>query len=129
MGTSPEELGQLLRRVRSRRVMACLDTAHAYAAGELDPSPEGVKDLIKKWERHIGLRRLLVIHANDSQTSFGSAADRHENIGRGHIGLKGFRCLAKERDLWGADWILEVPGFKHNGPDKENLEILKKCFR
>lgn len=129
IGTSPEELGWLLQNAQSRRIRTCLDTAHAYEAGELSFDTAGIRDFLKRWRRHVGLRNLTVLHANDSKTSFGSGVDRHENIGRGHIGLGGFRRLAEVRDLWSADWILEVPGFENSGPDKKNLDALRSCFK
>ncbi|MDD5710650.1 MAG: deoxyribonuclease IV [Candidatus Colwellbacteria bacterium] len=129
VGGSPEEIGKLLRGVPSRRIGVCLDTAHAYEAGEINYTPKSIRDFLKRWKSHIGLRNLIVVHANDSQTPFASGVDRHENIGRGYIGLKGFGNLAKEKSLWKADWILEVPGFANNGPDKKNLDTLRNCFK
>jgi len=129
VGASPEEIGELLKGVPSRRIGVCLDTAHAYEAGEISYTPKSIRDFLKKWRTHIGLRNLVVIHANDSRTPFASGIDRHENIGRGHIGLKGFRNLAREKNLWNADWILEVPGFANDGPDRQNLSILRNCFK
>ena len=129
VGASPEEIGELLKGVPSRRVGVCLDTAHAYEAGEISYTPKGIGDFLRRWEAHIGLRNLIVVHANDSKTAFASGVDRHENIGQGYIGLKGFRNLAKEKNLWKMDWILEVPGFTNNGPDKKNLDTLRNCFK
>ncbi len=129
VGASPEEIGELLKGVPSRRIGVCLDTAHAYEAGEISYTPKSIKDFLRKWRTYIGLRNLVVIHANDSRTPFASGIDRHENIGRGHIGLKGFRNLAREKNLWNADWILEVPGFANDGPDRQNLSILRNCFK
>jgi len=70
----------------------------------------------------------VAIHANDSKAPASSSVDRHENIGQGHIGKESFKNLFKEKRLWGADWILEVPGFDGNGPDKKNLDILRSLL-
>jgi deoxyribonuclease-4 len=129
VGSTPEEMGVLLKKNHSERVGVCLDTAHAFEAGEVHYKPKDIKSFLKRWETNAGLDNLIVIHSNDSKTAFGSGVDRHENIGRGYIGLEGFKSLAKEAKLWNKDWILEVPGLEGSGPDKENLDILKNCFR
>jgi deoxyribonuclease-4 len=128
IGASPEEIGELLRSMRSKRAGVCFDTAHAYEAGEIDYTSGGIAVFLKRWGTSIGLENLVVIHANDSKTTFASNADRHENIGQGHIGLRGLKNLAKEKVLWSKDWILEVPGFDGRGPDKQNLDLLRSCF-
>jgi deoxyribonuclease-4 len=55
----------------------CLDTCHAHAGGE---ELLGIVDRVKAITG-----RLDLIHANDSRDEFNSGADRHDNIGRGHI--------------------------------------------
>jgi deoxyribonuclease-4 len=55
----------------------CLDTCHAHAGGE---ELDGVVDRVKAITGRIDL-----VHANDSRDTFDSGADRHDNIGRGHI--------------------------------------------
>jgi endonuclease IV len=106
-----------------------LDTAHAFESGIIREygAPE-IKRFIDEWDKAVGLGNIVAIHANDSKTPWNSHNDRHENIGAGHIGLQGFRVLAKEKRLWDKAWLLEVPGFKNEGPDKKNVDILKKCF-
>jgi len=37
----------------------------------------------------IGLKHVGLIHLNDSRVELGSKVDRHDNIGRGFIGLEG----------------------------------------
>ena len=128
IGSAPEEIGGLIEGTHSKRVGACLDTAHAYEAGEIRYGSGGIKDFLVRWETNVGLDNLMAIHVNDSKTAFGSGVDRHENIGYGDIGLEGFKNLAKEKKFWDKDWILEVPGFGNNGPDKRNLDILRSCF-
>jgi len=129
LGDTPEELGQIAKLVKSDRVKVCFDTAHAFTAGVIDYSPASIKEFIKKWKKEIGLDKLAVVHANDSKAEFGSAKDRHENIGEGRIGLKSFKELAKHKEFSSLPWILEVPGFDGSGPDKKNVNILKKMLR
>ncbi|MBI2017830.1 hypothetical protein HYS92_02160 [Candidatus Daviesbacteria bacterium] len=65
------------------------------------------------------------MHANDSKFELGSKRDRHANIGEGMIGREGFENLLNNPSLKELPFILEVPGFADNGPDKENVDILK----
>jgi deoxyribonuclease-4 len=52
--------------------------------------------------------------------------DRHENIGDGHIGLDGFRCLMSHAAFADAPFLLEVPGLDGKGPDAANIDRLKQ---
>jgi deoxyribonuclease-4 len=129
IGKDAEELGYILKKVGSKRVKVCIDTAHAFESGVIkEYSPAGIKEFLDKWDKEIELQNIVAIHANDSKTPWNSHNDRHENIGEGYIGLKGFKELAKEKRLWDKAWLLEVPGFDNEGPDKKNVDILKKCF-
>lgn len=108
------------------RVKVCLDTAHLFAAGYPVADPEGLGRTLDEFDRLIGLSRLVVVHANDSKVPFNSGVDRHENIGDGHIGLEGFRVILGEPRLRDLPFILEVPGVDNKGPDRENVERLKR---
>ena len=130
LGSTPEEIGEILKKIDSPRAKVCFDTAHAFEAGVIQyDSPGEIKKTFDIWNREVGLKNIVAIHANDSKTEFGSHNDRHENIGEGYIGLEGFKNLAKEKRLHDKPWILEVPGFEKTGLDKKNIEILKSCFK
>jgi len=130
IGKTAEELGLIFKKVGSKRLKVCLDTAHAFESGIIkEYSAPEIKRFVEEWDKAIGLEKIVAIHANDSKTPWNSHNDRHENIGEGHIGLKGFKELAKEKRLWDKAWLLEVPGFKNEGPDKKNVDILKSCFK
>jgi len=110
MGSSFEDLKRILDRVEdSRRVGICFDTAHAYAAGYDLHSPRGVDDTLLKFESVLGLGILKVIHLNDSKYGLGSGRDRHEHIGMGCIGEKGFRTLLKHHAVRNLPFIMETP--------------------
>jgi deoxyribonuclease-4 len=55
----------------------CLDTCHAWAAGE------ALIDAVDRIKAITG--RIDLVHCNDSKDSAGSGADRHANIGTGTI--------------------------------------------
>ena len=129
VGAWPEEMKIMLEGVNSNRVKICLDTAHSFESGLIEKyEPENIKTFLDYWDKEVGLDNVIALHVNDSKTISGSHNDRHENIGDGHIGLGGFKNLAKEKRLWDKPWILEVPGFEDSGPDKKNVDILKSLF-
>ncbi|MEK7479188.1 MAG: deoxyribonuclease IV [Patescibacteria group bacterium] len=126
---SIEDLAYLFAKVKSSRVKVCIDTAHAFEAGMItEYTPENIKKFADAWEEAIGFEHIPVLHANDSKTIAGSHHDRHENIGEGYIGKGGFANLAKEKRFRDKDWILEVPGFGGDGPDKRNVQILESLI-
>ncbi len=129
IGKTAVELAFILKKVGSKRLKVCFDTAHAYESGIVkEYSASEVKKFVDEWDNEIGIQNIVAIHANDSKTPWNSHNDRHENIGEGYIGLAGFKALAKEERLWDKAWLLEVPGFRNEGPDKKNVDILKSCF-
>ena len=125
VGSSFAEMGRLISAVDSPNMKVCLDTQHSHAAGYAIADPGGVDDVMAEFESEIGLDRLVVVHANDSKIAFGSGVDRHENIGEGDIGVGGFETIMGHAAFRDVPFILEVPGFEKNGPDKENVDRLK----
>ena len=85
IGAAFEEIGKIIASVGNKRVNVCLDTQHTVAAGYELFNKAGLNKAMDEFETHIGLDRLVVVHANDSKTEPGSGVDRHENIGEGHI--------------------------------------------
>jgi len=129
IGKDAAELGWLLKKLNSKRVKVCVDTAHAFEAGTIKEfTAPGVKKFLDEYDQEVGFANIVAFHINDSMTSFNSHHDRHENIGEGYIGLQGFKNLARDQRLKNMPWILEVPGFDGKGPDKKNVEILKKVI-
>jgi len=55
---------------------------------------------LQRFGSDVGFERLALLHVNDSRAPLGSNADRHVNIGEGHIGLEACSYLrADERVL------------------------------
>jgi len=128
IGDSLQEMGELYKKTKSKRLGVCFDTAHAFEAGWVESyTKNSVKKLFDEFDREIGIENLCAIHANDSMTDSGSHHDRHENIGEGKIGEEGFRGLFSDVRLHSIPWILEVPGIG-DGPDKKNIERLSNFF-
>ena len=130
IGFDAKEIGEMMRMVDSDRVKVCYDTAHAFEAGIIEHyEPKIIKTFFDVWDKEVGMENIVALHVNDSKTEFNSRHDRHENLGEGYIGLQAFKNLAKEKRLHDKAWLLEVPGFDDMGPDKKNVDILKKCFK
>jgi deoxyribonuclease-4 len=127
LGSRFEQIGNLLVRLgRDARLGLCLDTAHTFASGYDLRLDEGIRRAVDEVSEFIGIERLRVIHANDSKVGLNSAVDRHENIGKGQLGEDAFRRLLAQPELQSAAWVLEVPGYDDKGPDKPNLDELKR---
>ena len=104
----------------------CLDSCHLFAAGWDLRTPQGVTQMVRAFEHTVGLKHLRALHLNDSKGALGSRIDRHENIGRGRIGRRGFAALVNHPKLRRLAGFIETPGFDHHGPDRRNLLVLKK---
>jgi deoxyribonuclease-4 len=58
----------------------------------------------------IGIDRHKELHINDSKGKLGSRLDRHEQIGKGYIGVDGFRNLMNDERFRDVPMVLETPG-------------------
>jgi deoxyribonuclease-4 len=111
------------------RAAVCLDTCHAFAAGYDLRSASGWETMLHEFDTTIGLSRLAVIHVNDSMKELGSRKDRHEHIGKGHIGLEGFRFLMNDPRLYAVPKILETDKSEDMHEDVENMNLLRSLIR
>jgi deoxyribonuclease-4 len=96
--------------VPDHRLGFCLDTAHAWGAGIRIDEPRASDRFLDEFERAIGLRRLVLVHFNDSSSEAGSRHDRHEHVGGGRIGERGLGHLIRHPLLRHAAFIVETPG-------------------
>lgn len=122
-----EHLRDILGAVRNpRRVAACFDTCHVHAAGYDLVTKKGYAETIAAFDRTVGLARLAAIHVNDSKKPRGSRVDRHEHIGRGSIGRRGFRNLMTDPLLTAIPKFLETPKDETLDLDRANLAVLRR---
>jgi deoxyribonuclease-4 len=123
-----EELRATLDRVRQpERLGVCLDTCHLFAAGYDIRTPRRFAAVLAKFDRLVGLERVVAFHLNDSRAGLGARLDRHENIGDGRIGLPAFRFLVRHRRLAAVPMVLETP--KRSDGDARNLATLRALRR
>ncbi|GAA0567318.1 deoxyribonuclease IV [Paractinoplanes ferrugineus] len=93
----------------------CFDTCHAWAAGHDLATPGGMTATLDALIGTVGADRVMLIHANDSKDECGSTRDRHETIGRGHIGEAAFAELMTHPAIAGVPVIVETPTVDHEG--------------
>jgi len=129
LGSKFEEIAFILRKSQYKdRLGVCFDTSHAFAAGYDFRTPETYKETFSLFDQIIGLQRLKFFHLNDSKRPLGSRVDRHEHIGKGEIGLKGFRLLLNDPRFQDHPMVLETPKGKDLKEDKANLRILRSLI-
>ncbi|XP_044157418.1 probable endonuclease 4 [Bufo gargarizans] len=105
-----EELRGIIDHIKDKsRIGVCLDTCHAFAAGHNLSEKTGLQRMLDEFNKIVGLSYLKAVHLNDSKGKVGCRLDRHENIGRGHIGVEGFRKVMNEPRFNEIPMILETP--------------------
>ena len=126
LGYRFEQLGAMRAEVAApERVAICFDTCHVFAAGYEIRTPEGYAQTMAQFDEHIGLDLLRCFHFNDSKFDLGTRKDRHEHIGKGFIGLEGFRNIINDPRFESIPMILETPKSKDLHEDAENLAVLR----
>lgn len=129
LGCDFEEIRAILRFTREVPLGCCIDVAHCYQAGFDVSTAQGLEATLGRIDEAIGLHAVRVIHTNDSRTALGSHADRHEHIGKGGIGLEGFRRIVNHPRLKEKPFILETP-IEREGDDLRNLTRIRRlCGR
>jgi len=107
------------------RIGLCLDTAHAYLAGYDISTKAGLEAMLDEIDRLVGINLIKLIHLNDAKGKLGSHHDRHENIGKGNIGLEGMKRIINHPKLRNLPFILETPKMTEQA-DAMNLKIVRK---
>ncbi len=131
IGKTFKEIAEIIFRSRYKRYIGlCVDTAHSFSYGYNLTTENGVKQLLNEIEENIGIEKLKLLHLNDSKVPLGSRIDQHYHIGKGYIGLNGFKIILKY--FKNLPMILETPKetpFDKISPkDKENIKVVKKIF-
>jgi deoxyribonuclease-4 len=130
LGHTFEQLARIIELTPQReRLGVCLDTCHVFAAGYELRTEEGYAATIEAFEQALGLERLKALHLNDSKGELGNRKDRHEHIGKGHIGLEGFRNVVNDSRLAGLPGLLETPKGENLEEDRENLRVLRALVK
>ncbi|MBM4068438.1 MAG: deoxyribonuclease IV [Planctomycetes bacterium] len=129
LGHRFEHLARILAKVKEpARLGVCLDTCHVFAAGYALAPEKEYRATMREFNRLIGVRRLRLFHVNDSAKPPGSRVDRHAHIGKGCIGLDGFRLLVNDPRFRSRPMILETPKESADRDDMDavNLRMLRR---
>jgi deoxyribonuclease IV len=106
MGSSFEALAQVLAGLAEpQRVGVAVDTCHLFASGVDFRTEETYGAMMDRLTTALGIEQVGAFHLNDAKAELGSHLDRHENIGRGKIGVDGFRWIVND-----PRWA-QVPGY------------------
>lgn len=105
----------------------CIDTCHLFAAGYDISNDDGISKFIEESKKY-GFELIKLIHLNDSKASAGSGIDRHEHIGKGQIGIKGFENFLNIKELSNVPLILETPK-KSLQDDLKNLSTVREILK
>ncbi len=108
IGSKFEHLAALLAGVDHPELGICFDTAHAFASGYDLRTPQAVDATFAEFDRIVGLSKLKISHCNDSKVDLGERKDRHEHLGKGFIGLTGFKAIVNHPALAHMNLYLET---------------------
>ena len=109
------------------RLGVCLDVAHAFAAGYDVSTKRGLEETLQEFDQCIGLGKLCLLHLNDSKARLGSRVDRHWHIGKGCIGIDGFRRIVNHPALRSLPGIMETPR-ETDREDLMNMKVIKSLM-
>jgi deoxyribonuclease-4 len=125
LGGSFEQVAELVERLRATApVGVCLDTCHTHVAGYDLVSAEGYEETIRQAGATVGFDAVRIWHCNDAKAARGSKLDRHEQIGKGTMGLEPFRRLLNDKRFAHAAFIAETP-VDEPGDEERNVRVLK----
>ena len=125
MGSTFEQIAYMIEGIDKKdRIGVCFDTCHTHDSGyDLITDFDSV---LEEFDNVVGLDYLKVIHVNDSKNIRGASKDRHENIGKGYIGLSTLKYIVNHPKLTNIIKILETPYVDGKAPYKEEIEMLRE---
>ena len=130
LGRSPDELAQLIDAAGAdKRLGACLDCCHLFAAGIDITTPEKLARLVDEVDDVVGSERLRCIHVNDSKVPLGANRDHHASLGQGELGEAGLAAFLSEPRFEGLPTVLEGPGVNGRGVGSEDIEKARTLRR
>lgn len=108
-------------------VYFCIDTCHLFAAGYNLKNPRVCQSVFHSFFEKIPMEKLVLIHVNDSHFPLGSHRDQHAHIGKGAIGIGGFKNLLSIPEIRKIPLILETPKDTPMA-DLYNLHTIRKIL-
>jgi deoxyribonuclease-4 len=127
LGRSFEELRELIDLAGGhKRIGICLDSCHMLASGFDITTADKLTEVVDRYVKIVGLRRLKCLHVNDSLTPLGSNRDRHAIPGEGELGPRGCAAFLSEPRFEKLPALFEGPGTSGHAPDKVDVDKLKE---
>lgn len=126
-----EEMYSIYRELTTKaklKTKTVIDTCHIHAAGYDISTRASVEKFLDEYDRILGIDKVALIHLNDSKKECNSRVDRHENIGKGTIGLEGFFAFINDARIKPIPKILETP-VKSYLDWKEDLTCLSQLLQ
>ncbi len=128
VGSRLEDLSEIHDRVRDEvpnlDVGFCIDTCHLFEAGYDLRKSEVVGEIFDA----LGRPNIKAIHLNDARYELGRGLDRHENIGKGHIGIGGFKTFLNFDRVKNLPMIMETP-WRSPASDMQQIRLVERLIR
>ncbi len=110
VGYKFEHIARIIAGIEDKsRIGVCIDTCHIFAAGYDISTASGFEGVMADFDRIIGIKYLNAMHLNDAKKECGSRVDRHECLGKGFIGLEGFKYIMQSPYFDNMPLVLETP--------------------
>ena len=127
IGRNFDELKTIIDGVsKKNRIGVCLDTCHLNDAGY---DLNNFDEILGSFDKLIGIDKIKCIHINDSKNIIASHKDRHENIGKGTIGLNTLINVIDCDKLKDVPKILETPYIDGKAPYKEEISLIRSISK
>ena len=124
VGSNFLEIKRIIDGVNNKKLIGvCMDTCHLHDAGYNLSNFDSVLD---EFDKEVGLKYVKCVHINDSKNTLASHKDRHENIGKGYIGLDNLISVIYNKRLDNIPKILETPYIDDLAPYKEEIALIRK---
>ena len=123
VGSNFSEIKRIIDGVEKKELIGvCMDTCHLHDAGY---DLNNFDNILDEFDKIVGLKYIKCIHINDSKNICGSHKDRHENIGKGYIGLDNLIKVIYNDRLDNIPKILETPYIDDKAPYKEEIKLIR----
>ena len=127
VGSNFHEIKKIIDGVSNKHLIGvCMDTCHMHDSGY---DLNNFDNLLDEFDNIIGLNYIKCIHINDSKNPCGSRKDRHENLGKGYIGLDNLLNIIYNKKLEEIPKILETPYINDLPPYKEEIKLIRDNVR
>lgn len=128
IGSRIEDLSELRAMILDEApgidVGFCVDTCHLFEAGY----DIRKKEVIGAVFDALGRRNIKAVHLNDARYELGRGLDRHDNIGKGYIGRKGFAEFLSFGFVRRLPIIMETP-VRDPETDRQQIALVKRLAK